>query len=130
MTAGTAIKDVPFLIQIPIILQCRLPRDRAPRDEHGLRSAEGMPPVGLVCDIEVLSGERVQRRNRQTSPARRAQMSTVADARTTSRSSTSRQDLRFWLAQMEAAGEIKHIRGADREREIGGIVDIYQRKIG
>jgi UbiD family decarboxylase len=42
----------------------------------------------------------------------------------------SRQDLRVWLAEMEAAGEIRHIEGADREREIGGIVDIYQRKIG
>src|SRR5215831_18683450 len=43
---------------------------------------------------------------------------------------TSRQDLRVWLAEMEAAGEIQHVRGADREREIGGIVDIYQRRIG
>src|SRR5262245_37536860 len=41
-----------------------------------------------------------------------------------------RQDLRAWLAEMEAAGEIQHVRGADREREIGAIVDIYQRKIG
>ena len=31
---------------------------------------------------------------------------------------------------MEAAGEVTHISGAEREREIGGIVDIYQRKIG
>ena len=31
---------------------------------------------------------------------------------------------------MEAAGEVMHISGAEREREIGGIVDIYQRKIG
>jgi UbiD family decarboxylase len=44
--------------------------------------------------------------------------------------STSRQDLRMWLAEMEKAGEIAHIRGADREREIGAIVDIYQRRIG
>src|SRR6516162_2473851 len=41
-----------------------------------------------------------------------------------------RQDLRAWLAEMEAAGEIRHVRGADREREIGGIVDIFQRRIG
>src|SRR5215470_19719775 len=41
-----------------------------------------------------------------------------------------RQDLRVWLAEMEAAGEIQHVRGADREREIGAIVDIYQRRIG
>jgi UbiD family decarboxylase len=31
---------------------------------------------------------------------------------------------------MEAAGEVEHISGAEREREIGGIVDIYQRKTG
>jgi 4-hydroxy-3-polyprenylbenzoate decarboxylase len=42
----------------------------------------------------------------------------------------SRQDLRVWLAEMEAAGEIRHVCGADREREIGGIVDIFQRRIG
>jgi UbiD family decarboxylase len=56
-------------------------------------------------------------------------MNTVVDTRVT-RNSTSRQDLRVWLAEMEAAGEIIRVRGADREREIGGIVDIYQRKIG
>ena len=37
--------------------------------------------------------------------------------------------LRAWLAQMEAAGELHHHRRRARE-EIGGIVDIYQRKIG
>ena len=42
----------------------------------------------------------------------------------------SKQDLRSWLSEMDAAGEIRHIKGANREREIGGIVDIYQRKIG
>ena len=31
---------------------------------------------------------------------------------------------------MEAAGEVKHVSGAERESEIGGIVDIYQRKTG
>jgi UbiD family decarboxylase len=36
-------------------------------------------------------------------------------------------DLRDWLAQMEAAGELQKISGADRKEEIGGIVDIYQR---
>src|SRR3982751_6477559 len=40
------------------------------------------------------------------------------------------QDLRSWIAKMEAAGEIQHITGADREEEIGGIVDFYQRKTG
>src|SRR5438067_7781808 len=41
-----------------------------------------------------------------------------------------RQDLRAWIAQLRTAGELQDIQGADREREIGGIVDIYQRKIG
>jgi UbiD family decarboxylase len=45
-------------------------------------------------------------------------------------SAAPKQDLRAWLAEMEAAGEVTHIAGAEREREIGGIVDIYQRKIG
>ena len=36
-------------------------------------------------------------------------------------------DLRNWLAQMEAAGELQKVSGASREEEIGGIVDIYQR---
>ena len=40
------------------------------------------------------------------------------------------QDLRSWIAKMEAAGEIRHISGAGREEEIGGIVDFYQRKTG
>src|SRR6266705_1760852 len=40
------------------------------------------------------------------------------------------QDLRSWIAKMESAGEIQHISGADREEEIGGIVDFYQRKTG
>src|SRR5436305_14519231 len=37
-------------------------------------------------------------------------------------------DLRDWLAQMEAAGELQKVSGADRDEEIGGIVDIYQRQ--
>jgi UbiD family decarboxylase len=41
-----------------------------------------------------------------------------------------KQDLRAWLAQMQAAGEVQLVMGADREREIGGIVDIYQRRMG
>ena len=40
------------------------------------------------------------------------------------------QDLRDWLAQMEEAGELLRVKGADREREIGGIVDIAMRKMG
>ncbi|HXF88287.1 MAG TPA: UbiD family decarboxylase [Xanthobacteraceae bacterium] len=53
------------------------------------------------------------------------------DRRTVARAdAVSKQDLRAWLAQMEAAGEVKHISGANREEEIGGIVDAYQRRIG
>jgi UbiD family decarboxylase len=37
-------------------------------------------------------------------------------------------DLRDWLAQMDAAGELQKVSGASREEEIGGIVDIYQRQ--
>src|SRR5437899_736053 len=41
-----------------------------------------------------------------------------------------KQDLRTWLGQMDAADELQLIKGADREREIGGIVDVYQRQAG
>jgi UbiD family decarboxylase len=41
-----------------------------------------------------------------------------------------RQDLRAWIAQLRDAGELQDIAGAEREKEIGGIVDIYQRRIG
>jgi UbiD family decarboxylase len=41
-----------------------------------------------------------------------------------------KQDLQTWLAELEAAGDVQHVTGADRETEIGGIVDIYQRKMG
>ena len=34
------------------------------------------------------------------------------------------------LGQMESAGELQFVRGANREEEIGGIVDFYQRKTG
>src|SRR6201990_1611270 len=58
-------------------------------------------------------------------------MNTNVDPRAAkAKSNAPKQDLRAWLAEMEAAGEVTHISGADREREIGGIVDIYQRKIG
>src|SRR3984893_18684418 len=43
---------------------------------------------------------------------------------------TSRQDLRAWLDQLRAAGEVQEISGAERETEIGGIVDLYMRKMG
>jgi UbiD family decarboxylase len=58
-------------------------------------------------------------------------MDTRIESRAANRAADApKQDLRAWLAQMEAAGEVMHISGAEREREIGGIVDIYQRKIG
>src|SRR5262245_19161192 len=57
-------------------------------------------------------------------------MNTNVDPRTTHGANASKQDLRVWLAEMEAASEVTHISGAEREREIGGIVDIYQRKTG
>src|SRR6516162_4577131 len=43
---------------------------------------------------------------------------------------TSRQDLRSWLDALRAAGEVQEISGAERESEIGGIVDLYMRKMG
>jgi UbiD family decarboxylase len=42
---------------------------------------------------------------------------------------TSRQDLRSWLAALRAAGEVQEVRGAECESEIGGIVDLYMRKM-
>src|SRR5215813_5872157 len=42
----------------------------------------------------------------------------------------SRQDLRAWLDQLRAAGEVQEISGAERESEIGGIVDLYMRRMG
>ena len=45
-------------------------------------------------------------------------------------SNAPKQDLRTWLAQMEAADELQVVRGANRDEEIGGIVDFYQRKTG
>src|SRR5262244_4477551 len=42
----------------------------------------------------------------------------------------SNQDLRTWLRAMEAANQLQKVSGAEREEEIGGIVDIYQRRIG
>jgi UbiD family decarboxylase len=40
------------------------------------------------------------------------------------------QDLRSWLKQMNEAGELLTVKGAEREAEIGGIVDILMRKMG
>src|SRR5688572_10165107 len=57
-------------------------------------------------------------------------MNTNVNPRTTRGANASKQDLRVWLAEMEAAGEVTHIKGAEREREIGGIVDIFRLKTG
>jgi hypothetical protein len=40
------------------------------------------------------------------------------------------KDLRDWISGIEAAGELKTIKGAEPKEEIGGFVDIYQRKMG
>jgi UbiD family decarboxylase len=40
------------------------------------------------------------------------------------------EDLRVWIDRMEAAGELQRVDGAERMEEIGGIVDIVQRKMG
>jgi UbiD family decarboxylase len=55
---------------------------------------------------------------------------TVDPRAATAASNLPRQDLRTWLAAMEAAGEVQPIAGANREEEIGGIVDFYQRRTG
>ena len=39
-------------------------------------------------------------------------------------------DLRNWISDIAAAGELKVIRDAEPKQEIGGILDIYQRKMG
>jgi hypothetical protein len=41
-----------------------------------------------------------------------------------------KQDLRTWIAEMEAADQLQRVSAAEPEEEIGGIVDVYQRKIG
>src|SRR5215472_11176036 len=58
-------------------------------------------------------------------------MDTAVKARTASKSVVKeRQDLRAWIDQLRAAGELTDVKGAERECEIGGIVDIYQSRIG
>ena len=58
-------------------------------------------------------------------------MDTAVKARPPKKSAVKeRQDLRAWIAQLRASGELQDITGAEREKEIGGIVDIYQRRIG
>ena len=57
-------------------------------------------------------------------------MNRPADLTSKTLSNAPKQDLRTWLSQMEAADELQLVRGANREEEIGGIVDFYQRKTG
>ncbi len=40
------------------------------------------------------------------------------------------RDLRDWIAEIDAAGELRRVSGADCAEEIGGITDIYQRRMG
>src|SRR5690349_10802811 len=40
------------------------------------------------------------------------------------------KDLRDWIEAVKAAGELKLIKGAEPKEEIGGLVDIYMRKMG
>ena len=40
------------------------------------------------------------------------------------------KDLRDWIGEIDAAGELHHIKGAGTKEDIGGIVDIVQRKMG
>ena len=63
---------------------------------------------------------------------------TIADVRSPKRvakkppkaSPASKQDLRAWLAALREHNEVQEITGAEREKEIGGIVDLYMRKMG
>jgi UbiD family decarboxylase len=57
-------------------------------------------------------------------------MNRIAEFSSKSLTNAPKQDLRTWLGQIEAAGELQVIKGADREEEIGGIVDFYQRQTG
>src|SRR5258708_37208353 len=57
-------------------------------------------------------------------------MNRVAELAPKSLANAPKQDLRTWLGQIEAAGELQVIKGANREEEIGGIVDFYQRQAG
>src|SRR6202047_3750598 len=57
-------------------------------------------------------------------------MNRAAELSSKSLTNAPKQDLRTWLGQIEAAGELQVIKGADREEEIGGIVDFYHRQTG
>src|SRR5258706_13083470 len=55
-------------------------------------------------------------------------MNRPSELSTKTLSNAPKQDLRTWIAQMEAANELQIVRGANREDEIGGIVDVCQRQ--
>src|SRR5712692_2154962 len=59
-----------------------------------------------------------------------AGMRSPADFKETRRTEMPNKDLRDWIAGIKAAGELKVITGAEPKEEIGGIVDIYMRKMG
>ena len=40
------------------------------------------------------------------------------------------QDLRSWLDETQAAGHVQRVTGADLNEEVGGILDLYQRRMG
>ena len=40
------------------------------------------------------------------------------------------QDLRYWMEAVDAEGALKQIDGAEPMEEIGGILDLYQRRMG
>ncbi len=40
------------------------------------------------------------------------------------------KDLRTWIEEIDAAGQLTRIDGAEHEEEIGGIVDLHQRGMG
>ena len=40
------------------------------------------------------------------------------------------QDLRYWMEAVDAEGALKRIDGAEPTEEIGGILDLYQRRMG
>ena len=40
------------------------------------------------------------------------------------------KDLRDWIEEVKAAGELKVISGAEPKEEIGGLVDIHMRRMG
>src|SRR5262245_59057255 len=101
---------------------------------------------GATCGIHSAPRKsRIALRSIRATSARAAQRGvpmTVADVQSAKRSSKKapkitvktagrpKQDLRAWIDALRAAGELQEISGAERETEIGGIVDLYMRKMG